>query len=184
MKISRLLLEKKPQIIKKWFDLILETYPADTARFLASQNDRFANPVGHTISEGLDGIFEEVVTEFDHERITRLLDNILRIRALQKFAPSEALAFVFDLKRVLKAELALHEQMLSEEVCIVENRIDDLAKMSFDIYMKCREKLYEIKANEVRNLTSRLLQRVNEAGHDESEDERTGENSLFKSLYS
>jgi hypothetical protein len=44
---------------------------------------------------------------------------------------------------------------------LFESKIDDLALLSFDIYMKCREKIYELKSNEVRNMTFRLLQRAN-----------------------
>ena len=42
----------------------------------------------------------------------------------------------------------------------MESRIDDLALLAFDIYMKCREKLYDIRANEAKNQVSRLLQRA------------------------
>jgi hypothetical protein len=38
--------------------------------------------------------------------------------------------------------------------------------------MKCREKLYDIKANELRNMTFRLLQRVNDIG--EGEEKKNG----------
>ena len=42
----------------------------------------------------------------------------------------------------------------------MESRIDDLALLAFDVYMNCREKLYEIKANEAKNQVSRLLKKA------------------------
>lgn len=174
MKINHLLLENKPKIIKKWFDLILETYPADTANFLKAQNNRFHNPVGHTIFEGIEGLFEELIDGMDSDRVAKCLDNIIRIRALQELTPSRAISFIFLLKKVIREDLAneIREHQLFEELMTLESIIDDLANISFDIFMKCREKLYELKAKEVRNLTIRLLQRANM-----TEEKKTEENS-------
>lgn len=46
------------------------------------------------------------------------------------------------------------------ELLKLESRIDSLALTSFDIYMKCREKLFEMRAMEIRNRTSRILERA------------------------
>jgi len=42
----------------------------------------------------------------------------------------------------------------------IELRIDSLALLAFDLFMACREKIYELKANEARNMTYRLLQKA------------------------
>lgn len=174
MKINHLLLEKKAVIIKKWFDLILKTYPSDTANFLRSHTNRFSNPVGHTISRAIEGLFEELLQGTDSNRIASCLDNIIRIRALQELTPSRALAFIFILKKVIREELAkeIREHNLFKELLILESKVDDIANTSFDIFMKCREKLYELKAREARNLTIRILKRMNM-----SEESRTAEES-------
>ncbi len=169
MKLKDLLLEKKSAILGRWFDTILETYPADTSRFLKSQKNRFANPVGSTILEGIEGIFNEILQQdVDSDRISTFLDNIIRIRAVQNFDPSRALAFIFILKKVIREELdnvpelnSGQENKISEELLEFESQIDGLALIAFDIYMKCREKIYEIKANEVKRRTFRLLQLAN-----------------------
>jgi hypothetical protein len=162
MEIKRLLLEKKPVILQKWFDSIVETYPTDTATFLKGQKDRFANPVGYTISEGINEIFDSFFEQENTSRVSSFLDNIIRIRAVQGFSPSEALNFMFLLKRVIREELTkdIHTYQMFEELLFFESRIDELIRLSFDIYMKCREKLYELKANETRNLTYRILEKT------------------------
>jgi len=38
-----------------------------------------------------------------------------------------------------------------------ESKIDGLALRCFDIYNQCRQKIFEIRVNEVRNESSRLL---------------------------
>jgi hypothetical protein len=55
----------------------------------------------------------------------------------------------------------IRENSLADELILLEDRIDSLGLLAFDIFMRCREKLYDIKANEMRNMTFRLLQKAN-----------------------
>jgi len=43
-----------------------------------------------------------------------------------------------------------NETEISEELLNFEQRIDKIALMAFDIYMECREKIYEIKIKEFK----------------------------------
>ena len=98
MKLEELLLQKKSHILKRWLDLILETYPLDAQRFLKHQKDQFLNPVGSTISREIEILFQEAIKGINPERTCASLDGIIRIRAIQDFSPSEAVSFVFLLK--------------------------------------------------------------------------------------
>ena len=163
MNLKQHLKEKKPDILKKWFDAIAGTYPGDTASFLKKQKAQFTNPVGYTLSEGMDGLFEGLLQGLLPDEVSRFLDSIVRIRAIQDFSPSEAVAFIFQLKKTVRQELGseiLAQQGASEELAAFESAVDDLALYAFDLYMKCREKIYELKANEARNMTFRLLQQA------------------------
>ena len=51
------------------------------------------------------------------------------------------------------------EHQLSDDLLVLESKIDDLALIAFDVYMACREKLYSLSANEARNQVYRLLQK-------------------------
>jgi hypothetical protein len=155
--------EKRSAVLNRWIDHILNTYPADTANFLRDKKSRFANPVGHSISEGVEGIFDDLISGIDRERVAPFLDKIIRIRAIQDFAPSQAVSFIFFLKTIIREELAkeIHESGLSDELEKMEDQIDSLGLIAFDIFMGCREKLYDIKANEMKNMTFRLLQKAN-----------------------
>ncbi len=167
MNLKDLLLEKKSAILKRWFNMILEIYPSDTSNFLKKQKNCFANPVGYNISQGINGVFDELLNEADTDKVSPFLDNIIRIKAVQDFFPSQAMSFIFLLKKAIRESLGnnlgnkIHGTHISEELLLFESKIDDLALLSFDIYMKCREKVYELKANEARNMTSRLLQKAN-----------------------
>jgi hypothetical protein len=161
--LKKILSEKRSVILDRWVDRILDTYPPDTASFMRDKKSRFANPVGHSISAGVEGIFEELLEGIDQNRVSVFLDNIIRIRAVQDFAPSQAISFVFFLKKIIRDVLAgeIRENSLADELILLEDRIDSLGLLAFDIFMRCREKLYDIKANEMRNMTFRLLQKAN-----------------------
>jgi hypothetical protein len=159
MKLEKLLSEKGPAVLDRWLKLILESYPADTQRFLKKQKDPFANPVRHTISKELENIYRELLKGVDRERIAPFLDRIIRIRAIQDFSPSQAIFFIFLLKRVIREvlEKEIRENQLYDALTVLESEIDDLALIAFDVYMKCREKIYALSANEARNQVYRLL---------------------------
>lgn len=175
MSLEKLLSEKKSTIISRWFEAVLESYPSDTSNFLREQKNQFSNPVGSTILAGIDSVFNELLSEGSLEKMTPFLDNIIRIRAIQDFTPSQAVAFMFSLKKVIRDELAGEEYNFAE-LQSFENRVDSLALLSFDIFMKCREKLYDIKANELRNMTFRLVQRANKSGEVQDDAELNTDN--------
>jgi len=150
MNLENLLKKKRNAIIKKWFAMVVDTYPADTSRFLKSQPDPFSNPVGNTTFEGLEILFDELLGSMNREKIINALDPIIRIRAVQNFAPSGAAGFIFFLKKIIREDTK-DESDNSKELLIFESKIDELGFIAFDIYMQCREKIFEIRANEHRN---------------------------------
>lgn len=158
MNLKELLLKKKKVILEKWFDLILESYQPVTSNFLKQEKNRFANPVGHIISEGTEILFDELVYERDSDRIISALDSIIRIRAVQDLMPSQAISFVSLLKKAVREEVTRDEGrwMMDDkskmlfELLQFETKIDMLASLAFDIYLKCREEIYEIRVNEAK----------------------------------
>ncbi|MEW6615159.1 MAG: RsbRD N-terminal domain-containing protein [Thermodesulfobacteriota bacterium] len=164
--LENFLRQKKATILKRWFDMILETYPPDTSRFLKHEKNQFANPVGNTILLEIEDIYEELLRGRDSEKLSDFLDRIIKIRAIQDFSPAQAVAFVFHLKSAIREELGgeICGDHLFEELLEFELRIDKLALLAFNTYMKCREKVYQIRVNEIRNRTFRLLERVNLIG--------------------
>jgi hypothetical protein len=96
------------------------------------------------------------------DQMKPLLDSIVRIRAVQAFAPSQATAFVLSLKRVLRDTLSkyLQDQGVANDLLALEVRIDALCLMAFDVYLECRETIYRIQANEMKNLTQRAFERA------------------------
>lgn len=161
--LRSLIEEKKPIIIQKWFDAIMDTYPADTSGFLRKQKDQFRNPVGYTITQSIDQIFTALLQDKERTEMNDFLTDIIKVRAVQEFTPSQALGFIFPLKKIIREELGvtIEERQYSKALLALYEKIDELALSSFDIYSQCREQLYELKVMEFKNMTSRLLKKAN-----------------------
>jgi hypothetical protein len=160
------LVTKRDAILKRWRDLVLDTYPEDAARFFKREKDRFANPVGAAVIEESSAIFDEVMAGPDFEKLHAPLDRIIRIRAVQDFSPSQALSFIFLLKTAIRDATADQDLDAAafREMMAVEVKIDRAALFGFEIYMGCREQIYRIRADEIRNRTVKLLERSNLVG--------------------
>lgn len=144
---------KKSTIVKKWFELVVNSYPPDTASFLKGQKDQFANPVGHTTKKGLEAVFDEVVSGMDRDTIVSFLDPIIRIRAVQDFTPSQAVGFILDLKYVIRERLKkeLKSAPVQAGLAEIDTHIDRLCLIGFDIFVTCREAIYQLKVNTERD---------------------------------
>ncbi len=159
MALEYFLSQNKAAILERWYRLILETYPANTSRFLKQEKDRFMNPVGYTISQEIGVLYDELLTGMNEDKLTASLENIIKIRSVQDFSPSEGIAFIPLLKRTIREELEgkILDDQIFEEWAVLESKIDTLALLAFDIYMKCREKIHEIKISEVKGERERIL---------------------------
>jgi hypothetical protein len=161
-RLKGLIEKKKDQIIKNWFEATLQTYAADTAQFYKGRTDQFANPVGHITSKGISFLLHQLINNFDPDAVRTHLDPIIRIRAIQDFTPSRAIGFIFLLKKVLRDHLSekLQDAATVMELLALESKIDQISLIAFDIYMTCKEKIYQIAANETRKQTLRAFERA------------------------
>lgn len=159
--LEMLLLQRRTAILNRWFDAILETYPPDTRRFLRKQKDRFANPVGTTLYAEMENLLKEILRGFDREGLSAILDKIIRIRTVQDLSPSAALGFLFALKGIVRSEIDPKSagQIPAQELPDLESRIDAVALLAFDIYVQCKERVFEIRVRETQNQVSRMLRR-------------------------
>ena len=162
MKLADLLSQKKAAILERWLHLLLDSYPAETSGFLKKEKDPFNNPLAFRLSQGLKGVYESLLQDTARDQILASLDDVISIKALQNFSPSQAVAFIFLLKPVIREALApeLKEAQLADECLEVESRIDGLALLCFEVYMQRREKLCELRINEVKNQVSGLMRRT------------------------
>jgi hypothetical protein len=163
MDLKSLLHDQRDLIVKKWCEIVISTYPEQSRKFLKKQKDAIANPVGASVFEGVQSVFDELLAESEPEQIVLFLDNIIRVRAVQDFSPSQAVSFIFELKAIIRDALqrelkdGFFQEPVYGELVAFEAGIDALALRCFDIYTRCREQIFDIRVNEVKNQSARLL---------------------------
>ncbi len=171
MTLEKMLADNKKTIAEKWFQSIVGSYPQEAQRFFLNLANPITNPVGSTINRGVEGALECLLKgeTLESAEIIQWLDDIIRIRAVQDFTAARAVEFVFDLKKVVRKTVggSISNSGILEELLTFESRIDSLALLAFNVYMQCREKVYELKTNELKRSTARLVRsacRVWESG--------------------
>ena len=169
MLLKNLLLQQKNVILKRWTSLVLQAY-LDDAGFFEQEKDRFGNPVGYTISKNLASLYDALVREEGPDRIYESLDGIIRIRAVQGFSPSAAIGFMFPLKHIVREALKreIGDSRYSTDLLSFESRIDEMVLLCVEIYSKCREKLYQIRMDEVKAERDRIYRLLERTGIKES----------------
>jgi len=148
--LRSLLIEKRPAILKKWLGEIFDTYAADTSRFLKGEQDRFANPVGHTITKNAEYLLHGLIRKDDTASLAAHLEQIIRIRAVQDFTPAEAVSFIGSLKTVITGQLEteIHKYNLWDEWGDFETRIDSLTQCAYELHTEMKKRIGIIRTKE------------------------------------
>ena len=162
--LYELLVKYKSSIVSKWIKLILDSYSIESSKFFNLEKNQFSNPVGNIISTNAASIFDEIVGSRDFEKISLLLTDIIKIRAIQDFSPSEAVGIVFLLKKVIREELnkEINQEKILDEITELEFVIDKTALIAFDLYMESREKVFQIHLNDARYKLQKAVYPVND----------------------
>jgi hypothetical protein len=162
--LYELLVKNKSSIVSKWIKLILDSYSIESSKFFNMEKNRFSNPVGNIISTNAASIFNEIVGNRDFEKISLLLTDIIKIRAIQDFSPSEAVGIVFLLKKVIREKLneEINQEKIFDEFAELEFVIDKTALIAFDLYMESREKVFQIRMNDARYKLDKAVNLVND----------------------
>lgn len=163
MHLTEFLDSNRKEIAIDWFNRIADTYPLETAPFLKKQSDPFSNPVGSTARNAIESLVEELLKEIDVNAVTSILDPLIRIRAVQTmFTASQAVGFIFLLKKTIRDRIGedLKTPQFLMDLFSFESKIDDVALLGFNIFTECREKIAELKANELKHRTFRAFERA------------------------
>ena len=162
--LYELLLKYKSSIVSKWIELILDSYSIESSKFFNIEKNQFSNPVGNIISANAENIFDEIVSNKDYQKISLFLTDIIKIRAIQDFAPSEAVGFIFYLKKIIREELnnEIDQEKILDEFMELETEIDKIALTAFDLYMDSREKVFQIRIKEAKYKIQKAMDPVND----------------------
>lgn len=151
MDLNEALANKRKEILALWIERTLDSYTS--SGFFKRAKDPFANPVGVNITNGLTGLFDLLLANADQQAFLQPLDTVVRIRAVQEFTPSQALAPFLELKWVVKQVFSAGKETrpLLATLDDLDCRIDRMALAAFDIYAACREQLYQNRVQELKS---------------------------------
>ncbi len=151
MLLAELLADRKGEILDTWVNQVLATYPADAAHIFKKGKDQFANPIGFAVKSSLWEVYGLLFDKDEPEKIVEPLRQLVQMRAVQTFEPSEAVSMAYILKKVVK------EYCRQEKVTDLpgwqafEEKADVLAYTMFDLYVACRERLYQTRIAEIKS---------------------------------
>ena len=153
--------ERREELVSAWFDSIVDSYPRQTASFLRRQQDPFANPVGAGLREELAPLVDALLDGVEEERAGRALDRILRVRAVQEMPPSAAVSFVLELKQLVRAHAHSSGGLSTNQLAELDERVDCLLLLAFNVYSQCREQVYEVRVRAIHNRSLKVMERLN-----------------------
>jgi len=149
--LSEALKGNEDKILALWTERTLDTYTSSS--FFKKSQDRFANPVGMNIREGLAKLFRLLIEGAAPQAFVEPLDQIIRIRAVQQFTPSQAVAPILDVKSVVRQIFSADNECraLLSELIPFDADVDRAVLHAFDLYMECRERLHKARIRELKS---------------------------------
>ncbi len=141
----------REKIVQKWVDYTLSTYPS--SQFFSKERDKFANPVGVNIREALDKLFLLLSKDADPQEFKAPIEQIMQLRAVQNFSPSQAVAPLNAVKHITREILAADKEraVFIKDLYDFEFAVDLAVLAAFDIYMESRERLYQTRLDELKS---------------------------------
>lgn len=163
MPLGRFLAENKGEIQDLWVNRVLDSYAEDAAAIFKREQDRFSNPVGYNTRHTLTSIYSLLFDQPDQpaadlEKVKAELETFIKIRAVQTFTPASAVAFIYDLKAVVRQFVAKQRDLdvAAAEWAWFHDTLDQLALVVFDLYMASRERLFKAHLNEIKTMNHML----------------------------
>jgi hypothetical protein len=162
MTFPELLAERQAAVCGRWLDAVLAEYGEKTAAHWRRERDPFANPVGHALATGLPELLRAVAGDGEPTAgAAAALEAIVRIRCVQDLAPSRAVGFVYLLRDAIRDELAGEpsDGAQAGDRAAVEGRIERLALLAFDTYVRLREQVFRLRQEELKRSVASILRR-------------------------
>ncbi len=152
MQLQQFLIENKENILSKWRDLLFGAYHPESLPFFKKQKDRFANPIGFCIKQGLADLYSMLSEDSEKETLSSTVIQFLKLRAVQVDSPADAVSFIFGLKQIVFDQCTKEEfSPTLHEWREFEIRLDNIAITIFNQFMESRERLFQVKINELRS---------------------------------
>lgn len=150
MNLTQALKNNEEKILSIWIERTLDSYIS--SGFFKKSRDRFANPVGANIKEGLTGLYK-IIIKGEQQQDAVALDKVIRIRAVQEFTPAQAVSPILELKWVVKQVFSRDKEYkpFLTELDVFDCDVDRMALAAFDMYVACRDRLHTARVRELKS---------------------------------
>ncbi len=164
MDINKLLIDSRELILTEWINSVFDSYPVESGKFLKNGKNQFANPVGFNLARELENLFELILdrSSTNWEEINKALNGFLKIRVVQDFEPSITINFFLNLKKIIFSKID-GQINYPEDIYKLINLfdfIDSVALEAVNIFVSLKSKIFEIKANELKNRIGKIADRI------------------------
>lgn len=149
--LNGFLRERKKSIVARWYRLILSTYPPEASSFINSAPPA-VNPARLILAAAAEGLYDELTGDMNVKGVVSSMEDLLRLRAVQDFTASGAVAFVFLLKQAILGEIEDMDfpPLPARDLDDIASKIDSMALIAFDEYVNCRERMRDLREKESR----------------------------------
>lgn len=156
MRLDEAFRNYREKIVNKWVDYTLSTYGA--SGFFKKERDKFSNPVGGNTREALDRLYVLLTRNKDPNEFDAPLEQVMKIRSIQEFTASQAVAPLHAVKHITRDVLNRDKETenLTAELYDFEFAVDLMVLAAFDLYMQYRERLYQVRMAEIKSGNSIL----------------------------
>jgi len=156
MTLEEALHNNRYKIVDKWVKYTLTTYEASA--FFIKEKDAFANPIGSTVRDALKKLFSLLREDAESGAFKEPLSRLMHLRSVQDFSPAQAIAPLNAVKHITREILEADKETapLISELYDFEFRVDLSVLAAFDLYVACREKIYQIRIDEIKSGKHRL----------------------------
>ena len=164
MSLLAQLKEDRVKIHRAWFQEILDSFPRQSRGLIADGKDRFSNPMGHTLNDGILEILSALLGEKTLEEAEPAVAQLIKLRAVQKEQKENPVEFLFALKKIVRKNSGAYGRKFTQvgELLEIEDRLDAIILRALEIFVESREKLLELRVNEMRNKTHMFLRMAGE----------------------
>lgn len=151
MELGEALHNNRYTIVDKWVEYTLSTY--ESSSFFKREKDPFANPIGGAVRSALKQLYPLLSQNADASLYQKALSQLMHLRSVQEFTPSQAVAPLNAVKHITREVLVSDKETkdLVNDLYDFEFAVDLAMLAAFDLYMECREKIYKVRIAEVKS---------------------------------
>lgn len=151
MELQEALWDVRDRIIDQWVNYTLSTYKS--SEFFKGEKDKFANPIGGSVREALSALFVLILKGEEGSDYSAPVEQLMKLRSVQEFSPSQAVAPLNAVKHITRDVIKKDKdtQKFVNELYDFDFAVDLAVLAAFDLYMHSRERLYQVRINEIKS---------------------------------